>query len=566
MPRRFRHIAITGSWVAALLATALGTATLSAAQDAFSFTLPGEMTLYPGDTAFSTPPATVSGNADGNLVFAFSSQPLTGQADQPVGLPTGVSFNPDQVDNCKPVDGYTAVYKCNITGQYRPGPRLIIAPDAPDTTTYYGAVYLPRGGDLNAAAQQAQSAGVTPADGTHATSQFKVFSAEHLARNTLTFTSPDLPAGSPTRQTLRVHAVDKGRLEIYFAVQPGQISGSGHTLNISLTNLTTGSTTQCTLGPYTFIDHRVSCAIEPGDSDITYMLTPAPGSESWKLSAVAQLNVFSYGSHYVTAQGDFAVQGTPLRDRARLMARDTSGRLYEYTGTGNGDAPFNPRDQIGTAWNTYTAITRLSPLQEDKSAGDLIARDSAGILWYYPSYSHIGGPLGDRIRLGAGWNTFNTLTGAGDLTGDSHPDLLARDTRGVLWLYRGTGNPNAPFTDPVRLGAGWNTYSNLTGSTDLTGDSKQDLLARDTSGVLWLYKGTGNPNAPFTDRVRLGAGWNTYNQLLASADLNADGHPDLLARDAKGTLWLYKGTGNPNAPFTDPTRIGGGWNTYSNLI
>ncbi|MGW2450115.1 hypothetical protein ACWCTA_02415, partial [Streptomyces sp. NPDC001704] len=436
MPRRFGRIAVTGSWVAALLATALGTAAPAAAQDDFSFTLPGEMTFYPGDTAVSTPPAAVSGNADGNLVFAFSSQPLTGPAGQQAGLPTGVSFNPEQVNYCHPVPGFTAVYKCNIVGQnFRPGPSLLIAPDAPDSTTYYGAVYLPRGGDLNAAAQQAQTAGTTPADGTHATSQFKVVSAEHLARNTLTFSTPDLPAGAPTQQTLRIHAVDKGRLEIYFAMPPGQISSSGHILNVQLTNLTTGNTAQCTLGPYTFIDHRISCSVDPGDTDITYTLTAAPGSESWKFSAQATYNIYSYGSHYLTAQGDFAIQGLPVRDHARLMARDTSGRLYEYTGTGNGDTPFQPRYQIGTAWNTYTTVTRLAPLLQDKSAGDLVARDGAGVLWYYPSYSHLGGPLGDRIRLGAGWNTYTTLTGAGDLTGDGHPDLLARDTHGVLWLY-----------------------------------------------------------------------------------------------------------------------------------
>ncbi|MFD7334897.1 FG-GAP repeat domain-containing protein [Streptomyces violascens] len=569
MARRFGRIAVTGSWVAALLATALGTAAPAVAQAGFNFTLPGEMTVYPGATGFSTLPATVSGNADGNLVFAFSSQPLTGQTDQHAGLPTGVSFNPDQRDNCKPVAGFTAVYKCNIVGQnYRPGPSLLIAPDAPDSTTYYGAVYLPRGGDLNAAAQRAQSAGSTPADSTHSTSQFRVVTAEHAARNTLTYDTPDVPAGSPTRQTLHVHAVDQGRLRIYFGKQPGQISWSGHDVDVRVTSVATDDKARCTQRPYTLVDATVliECDVAPGDTDIAYTLYAAPGTESWKLTALADYNIYSYGSKEITARSDFAIQGPPVRDHARLMARDTSGRLYEYTGTGNGDTPFQPRDQIGTAWNTYTTVTRLAPLQEDKSAGDLVARDGAGVLWYYPSYSHIGGPLGDRIRLGAGWNTYTTLTGTGDLTGDGHPDLLARDHNGVLWLYKGTGNPNAPFTDPTRLGAGWNTFSALTSTTDQTGDSHPDLLARDTHGMLWLYKGTGNPNAPFTDPVRLGAGWNAYTQLLSSPDVNADGNADLLARDANGVLWMYKGTDNPNAPYTDPTRIGGGWNTYTQLI
>ncbi|SEL36216.1 hypothetical protein SAMN05414137_1081, partial [Streptacidiphilus jiangxiensis] len=36
-----------------------------------------------------------------------------------------------------------------------------------------------------------------------------------------------------------------------------------------------------------------------------------------------------------------------------------------------------------------------------------------------------------------------------------------RDASGVLWLYQGTGNPAAPFKSRVRVGGGWNTYNTL---------------------------------------------------------------------------------------------------------
>ncbi|MEY9870789.1 hypothetical protein ABH931_000243 [Streptacidiphilus sp. MAP12-33] len=91
---------------------------------------------------------------------------------------------------------------------------------------------------------------------------------------------------------------------------------------------------------------------------------------------------------------------------------------------------------------------------------------------------------------------------------------MARDTTGVLWLYQGTGNPSAPFETRVRVGGGWNTYDSIVGVGDITNDVWTDLVARDASGVLWLYQGTGNPSAPFKARVSLGNGWSTYNTLV----------------------------------------------------
>ncbi|KAF2774605.1 hypothetical protein [Streptomyces sp. OM5714] len=40
-----------------------------------------------------------------------------------------------------------------------------------------------------------------------------------------------------------------------------------------------------------------------------------------------------------------------------------------------------------------------------------------------------------------------------------------------------------------------------------------DLVARDSAGVLWLYRGTGSASAPYAARTKIGGGWNTYNVL-----------------------------------------------------
>ncbi|MBQ0891497.1 VCBS repeat-containing protein, partial [Streptomyces sp. RM72] len=170
---------------------------------------------------------------------------------------------------------------------------------------------------------------------------------------------------------------------------------------------------------------------------------------------------------------------------------------------------------------------------------DLVARDSAGVLWLYRGTGNASAPFAARTRVGGGWNTYSSLTSAGDLTGDSRPDLIARDSAGVLWLYQGTGNASAPFAARTRVGGGWNTYSSLTSAGDLTGDSRPDLIARDSAGVLWLYQGTGNASAPYAARTRVGGGWNTYSSLTSAGDLTGDSRPDLIARDSAGVLWLY---------------------------
>jgi hypothetical protein len=262
----------------------------------------------------------------------------------------------------------------------------------------------------------------------------------------------------------------------------------------------------------------------------------------------------------------FAVDLVPLYARGALYGRDGNGALWQYQEYEEPEVHvLAPRSAVGSGWQTYNALTKMSTLMAD-GTGDLVARDHDGILWYYRGTGNSAKPFAPRVRVGGGWQIYTALVGAGDLTGDGHPDLIARDSSGTLWLYRGTGNPTTPFATRTRIGGGWNTYTALVAAGDLTGDGHPDLLARDSSGTLWLYAGTGNPTTPFATRTRIGGGWNTYTALLGPGDMLGEGKPDLIARDSSGALWLYAGTGKATAPFRARFKIGTGWNTYNTLF
>ncbi|MFI6420715.1 N-acetylmuramoyl-L-alanine amidase [Streptomyces sp. NPDC050842] len=250
-------------------------------------------------------------------------------------------------------------------------------------------------------------------------------------------------------------------------------------------------------------------------------------------------------------------------NRYNVLARDAAGVLWQYQGTGKG--AFLNRYRVGPGWDAYNMITPMTAFRAD-GTGDAVARDKDGVLWYYRGSGNPSAPFASRLRVGAGWNVYDKLLGARDMNADGRPDLIARDKTGVLWLYTNTGATPNPFATRVRVGGGWNIYNELISTGDMTGDGKPDLIARDKTGVLWLYKNTGGSPNPFATRGQVGGGWNTYNVMVGPSDLDLDGKPDLIARDAAGDLWFYKNTnGYPN-PYATRVRVGGGWGIYNLIV
>ncbi|WP_406061069.1 VCBS repeat-containing protein [Streptomyces sp. NBC_01077] len=180
-----------------------------------------------------------------------------------------------------------------------------------------------------------------------------------------------------------------------------------------------------------------------------------------------------------------------------LIAVDGSGVQWLYLG--KGDGTFATRVKVGTGWQIYDKIAGGSDLDGDNRP-DLVATDSAGYLWFYKGTGNYAKPFGPRLRVSSGWNAYNQITAVGNIatspgTDLGAGDLVARDRAGVLWLFRGTGGSG--FGSPIRIGAGWQAFSQLVGAGDVTGDGRPDLIAYGAGGT-YVYRSTGSSTAPFS--------------------------------------------------------------------
>lgn len=244
------------------------------------------------------------------------------------------------------------------------------------------------------------------------------------------------------------------------------------------------------------------------------------------------------------APHDYSDNGSP-----DLLARDSSGRLWRQdTASYPDDSSYlgEGREKlVGSGWQIYNRIEAAGNVG-GSAVGDLVARDSAGVLWLYQGRGD--GTFATRTRIGSGWQIYRHLAGGSDLTGDGRADLVATDSAGALWLYKGTGDARSPFATRKKIGlSGWQQFNRITATGDISGTAAGDLVARDTAGVLWLYQGRGD--GTFTTRVKIGGGWNTYTHIVGIGDGNRDGRPDLYASAPDGETYFYQGTGNASAPF-----------------
>ena len=289
------------------------------------------------------------------------------------------------------------------------------------------------------------------------------------------------------------------------------------------------------------------------------------------------------------AERDLTVAGIDLTGdgTADLLARDQkSGRTFIYTLEPGGV----PGPRFG-GWTTWSDLNRLTVTGDPGSgrarlvgrstAGEIVVLDSKSTEFFGPpvdtgrrlrdgDYAQLagdwnrdghmdvmtrssgtgnvgvhrgteGGLLEARTRLWAGWTEKRDLVVTSDLTGDERPDMVARDGDGALYVYpsardggtqpRRLARPRLFATDLVTAVGFWNA------------DKVRDLMVRRADDSR-LYLLPGNPDGTLGTPVPLTGSFGGYDRVLGIGDHDGDGRPDLVATTGSGDLWLLPGKGD----------------------
>ncbi|MCB5180348.1 FG-GAP repeat domain-containing protein [Streptomyces antimicrobicus] len=220
------------------------------------------------------------------------------------------------------------------------------------------------------------------------------------------------------------------------------------------------------------------------------------------------------------------------------------------------------RDQRAWAQGA-TAATQQPRLDLDGDGfSDLLFRTGAGYTGAFPT-SNPQSPVVDFRIEGDDQETVKDIVALGNAVGNWNPEILTLTFDGKLQLRETSGNWAGA---PLWTGTGWQVYNRVFGAGDLNRDGRQDLLARTPSGDLYYYAGTGNVSSPFAGRVKVSSGWEQYDQILGTGDVDGDGAPDVIGRMPTGELFLHRGSGNASSVLQWRTQIASGWTFYTQLV
>lgn len=144
-----------------------------------------------------------------------------------------------------------------------------------------------------------------------------------------------------------------------------------------------------------------------------------------------------------------------------LLALDKSNVLWFYESKGT-SAGFYGRVRVGGGWGIFNKLVGAGDMTGDGRA-DLVARGTDGALYVYPGTGSGSSVFASRVKIGAGgWNGFNKIAAVGDITGDGLGDLVGVDSSGTAYRYPATGLQGlSTLGNRSKIGTGWNTYKEL---------------------------------------------------------------------------------------------------------
>lgn len=288
-----------------------------------------------------------------------------------------------------------------------------------------------------------------------------------------------------------------------------------------------------------------------GGRATSILLTGTSGSQT--VGAESFRSALNLRSTYLIPLGSSV--GTDLASNAfsDLVARDSTGRLWNYAGDGRGG--WLGRTPVAATFPSAPEILAPGDFSGD-GIPDLMTRSSStGALTLHRG--NATGTLASSSTVGSGWQNFTAVVAPGDLDGDGAVDILGRDASGTLWLYPGSGSGS--WKARVSKGAGWGSLKELGAVGDFDGDGGTDLMGKNSAGTLYLLR--FSPTGAYLGNKVIGSGFGTYSGFTGMGDVDGDGGVDLVTRDSAGRLWAYRGTGTGG--FTTRLAIGSGWSSLT---
>ncbi|MET4922819.1 trypsin-like serine protease [Streptomyces sp. PSRA5] len=302
----------------------------------------------------------------------------------------------------------------------------------------------------------------------------------------------------------------------------------------------------------------------PGDSGSPMMVNGRiVGVTSWGVATQSELcnfggtyDVYTKVSTYVPAIQPRIDDTSFSRDhRADPFARTTGSTGYTFTSSGEKLA----RKAFAGSYSGYNYIVQTD-LNRD-GYEDLVARQATtgDVYWLHRSVSS---STYVKTKIFSNWKTVRAIVAPGDVNGDGKGDIVSVNSAGSLMVYPSFGN--GKFNTAVKVGTGYQAYNQVRGHGDFTNDGKADLLVRrGGTNALYLVKGTGKSTTPFEAPVLVRSNWSAYNLIVTPGDVNGDGKADVLARTTGGSLSLLKGTGKGTSEiFATAVSLGSGWQNY----
>ena len=241
---------------------------------------------------------------------------------------------------------------------------------------------------------------------------------------------------------------------------------------------------------------------------------------------------------HVAATGDFNGDG-----RVDMILQNANGSFSEYLGQANGSlaasaATFNP----GASWS----IAGVGDFNGD-GRSDILWHNSTGVITDWLGQSN--GYFADNsskfyVNFGTAWQ----VVGTGDFNGDGTSDILWQHSSGVITDY--LGNSNGTFADnSANLWIDPGTNWQVVGTGDFNGDGIADILWRDrNSGTVTDYLGTASGGMSDNAAhffVNPGTAWT----IAGVGDYNGDAIDDILWRNTNGVVTDY--VGNLDGTFSD---------------